>query len=74
MLSSPTMPAPVRQDLEARIMAGESIRGPDIDRARQAAARHGKVDIMSTSARLQAVCRFFSTALGLIGLTRLAAR
>ena len=28
MLSSPTMPAPVRQDLEARIMAGESIRGP----------------------------------------------
>jgi hypothetical protein len=28
------MPAPVRQDLEARILAGESIGGPDIVRAR----------------------------------------
>src|SRR5882724_6862412 len=26
---SPSMPAPVRQDLEARILAGESIGGPD---------------------------------------------
>ena len=34
LLSSPTMPAPVRQDLEARILAGQSIGAPDIVRAR----------------------------------------
>jgi hypothetical protein len=34
LLSSPTIPALVRQDLEARILVGESIGGPDILRAR----------------------------------------
>jgi hypothetical protein len=34
LLSSPTMPAPLRQALEARILVGESIGGPDILRAR----------------------------------------
>jgi hypothetical protein len=33
LLSSPTIPAPVRQDLEARILVGESVGGPDILRA-----------------------------------------
>jgi hypothetical protein len=32
-LASQTMPAPVRQDLEARILAGQSIGGPQIRRA-----------------------------------------
>jgi hypothetical protein len=41
-LASPTMPAPVRQDLEARILAGERIGGPQIRRARQAHARAGQ--------------------------------
>jgi hypothetical protein len=34
LLSSPTMPPRVRQDLEARILAGEFVGGPDIVRAR----------------------------------------
>ena len=34
LLSSPTMPPAVRRDLEARILAGEAIGGPDIVRAR----------------------------------------
>jgi hypothetical protein len=34
LLSSRTMPPTVRQDLEARILAGESIGGPAIVRAR----------------------------------------
>ena len=38
LLSSQAMPASVRQNLEARILAGESIGGPDIHRARQAHA------------------------------------
>jgi hypothetical protein len=33
-LASPSLPPAVRQDLEARILAGESIGGPDIARAR----------------------------------------
>jgi hypothetical protein len=33
-LASPTMPALVRQELEARILAGEQIAGPQIRRAR----------------------------------------
>jgi hypothetical protein len=33
-LSSPTMPPAVRQDLEARILAGEAVSGPQIRRAR----------------------------------------
>jgi hypothetical protein len=37
-LASPTMPAPVRQKLEASILAGERIGGPQIRRARQAHA------------------------------------
>jgi len=36
LLSSPTIPAPVRQDLEARILVGESIGGLDILRSRGA--------------------------------------
>jgi hypothetical protein len=35
MLASPTMPSAVRQELEARILAGESISGPDIVSARE---------------------------------------
>jgi hypothetical protein len=38
LLSSPTMPVPARWDMEARIVAGESVGGPDIVRARQAHA------------------------------------
>jgi hypothetical protein len=34
MLASPSMPAAVRQDLEARILAGEPIGAPQIRRAR----------------------------------------
>jgi hypothetical protein len=33
LLSLPTIPAPVQQDLEARILVGESVGGPDILRA-----------------------------------------
>jgi hypothetical protein len=36
LLSSPTLPLSVPQDLEARILAGESVGGPDIVRARGA--------------------------------------
>ena len=38
-LASPTMPASVRQDIEARILAGERIGGPKIRRARLAHAQ-----------------------------------
>ena len=37
-LSSPTLPAPARQGLEARILAGETVVATDIVRARQAHA------------------------------------
>jgi hypothetical protein len=39
VLSSSTMPALVRQALEARILAGERIGGPQIRRARRAHAQ-----------------------------------
>jgi hypothetical protein len=35
LLSSPTMPPAVREGLEARILAGEPISGPDIVHARE---------------------------------------
>jgi hypothetical protein len=44
LLSSPTMPASVRQDLEARILAGESIGAPHIVRARGTAGRPKRAD------------------------------
>jgi hypothetical protein len=44
LLSSPTLPSPARQRLEARILAGEPVVATDIVRARQAHAAQGKKD------------------------------
>jgi hypothetical protein len=48
-LAAPSMPAPVRQDLEARILAGKSIGGPDY-RARPRPAQDGTSQTVDRSA------------------------
>ena len=62
LISSPTMPAEVRADLEARIVAGEAIGAPEIRAARgpsevrtatapgrSAGAAHGGINPLSLS-------------------------